>query len=299
MRRHPACDGPDLQTEHAMRITRDIPMTLTLMALALAGCAGGGDDIAGPSSDLDPNVAPVTVGSWYRPGVNVTWQWQLDGTINTGYDVDIYDVDLFETPDAVLQQLRSGGARILCYFSAGSSESSRPDFGSIPTAALGQALDGYPNERWLDIRSRAVLDVMVARLDLAMQRGCDGVEPDNIDGFTNATGFPLSGTDQLAFNRNLANEAHRRGLTIALKNDGDQAAELVDYFDLELNEQCHQYDECDQLQPFLDRSKPVLNAEYATGAPRRNRWREPCARAPVAPTLGRSSCRTISTIHSG
>src|SRR5688572_13984440 len=153
-----------------MCITRGIPLVLALMGLTLTGCAGGGtDEIAGPGpgESLDPNVAPVTAGTWYRPDVDVTWQWQLDGTINTQHDVEIYDVDLFETPDAVLQQLRTRGVRILCYFSAGSSESSRPDFGSIPAAALGRTLDGYPNERWLDIRSRKVLDVMVARLELA------------------------------------------------------------------------------------------------------------------------------------
>jgi hypothetical protein len=242
-------------------------MALALFSCTVIGCSAGGDgdEITepGPQDRLDPNVPPVTEGTWYRPRIDVTWQWQLDGAINTTYAVEIYDVDLFETPDAVLQQLRSRGVRVLCYFSAGSAEIGRPDFQSIPAAALGRVLDGYPNERWLDVRSRGAFDVMVARLDLARQRGCDGVEPDNVDGFTNSTGFPLTADDQLAFNRNLANEAHRRGLSIALKNDGDQAVQLAEYFDLELNEQCHEYRECDRLKPFLDRGKPVLNAEYA------------------------------------
>jgi hypothetical protein len=254
-----------------MRISCGTRTALALIASTLIGCAGGGgDDILAPHPNpedrLDPNVPPVTDGGWYRPRVDATWQWQLDGTINTAYAVEIYDIDLFETPDAVLQQLRARGTRVLCYFSAGSGENRRPDYASIPSAALGRPLDGYPNERWLDIRSRAVLAVMVARLDLARQRGCDGVEPDNIDGFTNNPGFPLTAEDQLAFNRHLANEAHRRGLTIALKNDGEQATELVDYFDLEINEQCHQYDECGDLRPFLDRGKPVLNTEYASNS---------------------------------
>ncbi len=249
-----------------MRIRYDVATALFLTTCNLTACSdSGGDDITAvdPEERLDPNVPALTTGNWYRPGINVTWQWQLDGTINTAYTVEIYDVDLVETPDAVFQQLHARGARILCYFSAGSGESGRSDYSMIPSFALGRTLDGYPNERWLDIRHRPVLDVMVARLELARQRGCDGVEPDNIDGFTNDTGFPLTSNDQLAFNRHLANEAHKRGLTIALKNDGDQAAQLVDYFDLELNEQCHQYRECDQLTPFIARGKPVLNTEYA------------------------------------
>jgi hypothetical protein len=243
------------------------PLTLAIpLAIVLsAACADSSDDPLGPAgpSELDSSVPPLTAGSWWRPDAGVSWQWQLDGAINTAYDVDLYDVDLFETPDAVIDGLHARGIRVLCYFSAGSGENGRPDYADIPASALGRTLDGYPNERWLDIRRRAVFDVMVARIDLKLSRGCDGVEPDNIDGFINDSGFPLTADDQLAFNRNLANAAHERGLAIALKNDGDQAAQLVDYVDLELNEECHYYEECDQLQPFISRGKPVLNTEYA------------------------------------
>jgi hypothetical protein len=199
----------------------------------------------------------------YRPAADVTWQWQLDGTIDTSYEAELYDVDLFDAPAAVIAELHGRGAKVLCYFSAGSSEDWRPDRESLPESAQGKELAGYPDERWLDIRSREVFDVMTARLDLARTRGCDGVEPDNVQGHTNDTGFPLTATDTLTFNRNLAEEAHRRGLAIALKNAGDQARELVEHFDLELNEECFEYDECAQLRPFVAAGKPVLNVEYA------------------------------------
>jgi len=254
------------------------PATTGLLLLALlSACAGAGgdEDLTGPGSvppppgpgptSLNPNVPPVTAGAWYRPAAGVTWQWQLDGAINTAYDVEVYDVDLFETPDQVLSNLHTAGRKVVCYFSAGSGESGRPDYGQIPPAALGKPLDGYPNERWLDIRSTRVFAVMEARLELAKARGCDGVEPDNVDGYTNDTGFPLTATDMLAFNRNLANAAHFRGLAVALKNDGDQAAELVAYYDFELNEECHAFAECGQLSPFLTAAKPILNVEYAAG----------------------------------
>jgi hypothetical protein len=231
--------------------------SIVLSVLVLAAC-GGGDARA-----LDPDVAPVTDGDWYRPPADVTWQWQLDGDIDTSYAVQLYDVDLFETPDEVFAELHARGAKVLCYFSAGSSEAGRPDAGDIPEEVQGEQLEGYPDERWLDVRSREVFDVMRARLDLARERGCDGVEPDNVTAYRNDSGFPLTASDQLAFNRNLANEAHRRGLAAALKNDGDQATELVDYFDLELNEECFEYEECEQLRPFLGAGKPVLNVEYA------------------------------------
>ena len=90
-----------------------------------------------------------------------------------------------------------------------------------------------------------------------------GLEPDNVDGYVNASGFDLDADAQLAFNRFIDNEAHARGLSVGLKNDLDQIPELVDYFDFMVNEQCHEFDECETLQPFIDAGKPVFNAEYA------------------------------------
>ena len=103
---------------------------------------------------------------------------------------------------------------------------------------------------------------MAARLDLAAVKGCDGVEPDNVDGYTNTTGFRLSGADQMAFNTWLAKAAHRRGLSVGLKNDLDQIPTLVSHFDWALDEQCFQYDECDLLTTFIDAGKAVFGVEY-------------------------------------
>jgi hypothetical protein len=151
----------------------------------------------------------------------------------------------------------------VCYFSAGSYENWRPDVGAFKEADLGGTVDGWPGERWLDIRSDNVRAIMKARLDLAVQKGCDGVEPDNIGGYSNDTGLPLTADDQLDYNRFLAHEAHSRNLAIALKNDIEQAADLADDFDFSVNEQCHEYDECDGLAVFINAGKPVFNAEYA------------------------------------
>lgn len=45
---------------------------------------------------------------------------------------------------------------------------------------------------------------MSARLKKAQDKGCDGVEPDNVDGYTNDNGFHLTAHDQLTFNKWLA-----------------------------------------------------------------------------------------------
>ena len=88
------------------------------------------------------------------------------------------------------------------------------------------------------------------------------MEPDNVDGYTNDSGFNLTAADQLKFNLFLAREAHLRNLAVGLKNNLDQVEQLVDYFDFAVNEQCFEYQECDRLAVFIQQGKPVLNAEY-------------------------------------
>jgi hypothetical protein len=213
-------------------------------------------------AELDVNAPPLTDGNWYKPDTDTSWQWQLRGTLNETYDVELYDVDLFDTPVETIARLKSAGRKVICYFSAGSSENWREDHSRFQLWDQGTPLVGWSGERWLDIRSANVVDIMHARLDRAVEKGCTGVEPDNVDGYQNKTGFLLTHDDQLAYNRHIANEAHARGLAVGLKNDGAQTGELVAYFDFSLNEQCHAFNECGNLTPFLDAGKPIFNAEY-------------------------------------
>lgn len=236
--------------------------TILVVPVLLTSC--GGNDSPGDEGGqtIDPDNPPVTSGSWYKPPVSATWQWQLSGTINTAYNVDIYDIDLFDSSTGLIQQLQTSGKKVVCYFSAGSYEEWRSDAADFLPEDLGNNLDGWAGERWLDIRSSNVQSIMLSRLDLALQKGCDAVEPDNMDGYTNNPGFNLSATDQLAYNRFIANAAHTRGLSVGLKNDLDQINALVAYFDFAVNEQCFEYAECDALAPFINDAKAVLNAEY-------------------------------------
>ena len=63
---------------------------------------------------------------------------------------------------------------------------------------LGKQYEGFPEERWLDIRRIDLLaPILRARIDACRAKGFDGVDPDNLNGFENDTGFPLTATDQL------------------------------------------------------------------------------------------------------
>ena len=232
-----------------------------------AGDGSAGSTASGGSAGSSGNAgssgsAGVDAGSVWHPAPGTSWQWQLSGTIDTSVDVAMYDVDLFDAPDAKLAALKSAGRAVICYFSAGSREDWRSDAQSFQASDYGKGLAGWPGENWLDIRSANVRKIMQARLDRAQARGCDGVEPDNVDGYANATGFPLTKQDQLDYDTFLANQAHARGLSVGLKNAVDLVQTLEPSFDWALNEECMTYSECGQLQPFLDAGKAVFHVEY-------------------------------------
>lgn len=221
-----------------------------------------GSETGKPGSTTSPQPSKVAP-TWWKPQPGVTWQWQLTALpIDTDVDADVFDVDLFDVDASTIAALHKKGRKVLCYLSAGSYEEWRPDAASFPEAVLGNT-NGWPGERWLDIRAIGVLTpIMEARFDLCRSKGFDGVEVDNVDGYTNGTGFPLSPDDQLRYNRMLAKAAHERGLAIALKNDTDQIPQLVGDFDLAVNEECAAYNECEALTPFIKAGKAVLHAEY-------------------------------------
>jgi len=47
------------------------------------------------------------------------WSWQLTGVLDTSVDVDVWDVDLFETGAAEIAGLQAAGGYVICYFSVG------------------------------------------------------------------------------------------------------------------------------------------------------------------------------------
>jgi hypothetical protein len=177
----------------------------------------------------------------------------------------MYDIDLFDLSASTVSTLHAQGKAVICYFST-QYENWRPDASSFTSAVLGNALDGWAGEKWVDIRSSVVRNIIAARLDLAVSKGCDGVEPDNVDSYSANTGFPLTASNQLDYNRFIANAAHARGLSVGLKNDLDQAAALEPSFDWILNEQCNEYSECGMLSSFTNKGKAAFNTEYSGSA---------------------------------
>ncbi|MGW2564288.1 endo alpha-1,4 polygalactosaminidase [Streptomyces sp. NPDC001514] len=227
-------------------------LLLVVTLALLAGCTSAPDDADDP--------APSTARWQPKPGV--TWQWQLSGRLDPTVDVPVYDIDGFDHPESTVTDLHRRGRKVICYLSTGAWEDFRPDAGDFPKALLGKG-NGWKGERWLDIRRTDVLEPLMAeRLDMCEEKGFDAVEPDNMDGYLNNTGFPLTAAHQLRYNRLIARLAHERGLAVGLKNDLPQIPQLVRDFDFAVNEQCAQYGECEETTPFIEAGKAVFHVEY-------------------------------------
>ncbi len=259
------------------------------LALIEKGTSDGDDsssdtdgDTTNDSNDSSGDSSNDTgAADWWQPSPaeNLTWQWQINGELDTSLDVDMYDVDLFDTSAASIAELKASGKTVICYFSAGTYEGWRDDWQQFFSFISNEEYSGDKppfaanmadwDERWLDIRRIDLLaPIMRSRMALAVSKGCDGVEPDNMDAYTNSseTKLNLTYSDQLTYNRWIAEQAHLVGLSVGLKNNVEQLEDLVDHFDWALNEQCFQYNECEGYSVFTSSGKAVFGVEYKGSA---------------------------------
>jgi hypothetical protein len=129
---------------------------------------------------------------------------------------------------------------------------------------------------------------MKTRIQLASQKGCDGIDPDNVDGYVslesllllyrsrqslivdtnqeNNSGFGLTQDDFIDFLDYLSSQAHAYNLSIGLKNASDLIANILPEVQFSVNEQCVRYNECPAFASFIGSGKPVFHIEYP-GAP--------------------------------
>lgn len=244
-------------------------------ALATAALAVAGAVALAPAASAAPAApAPVACSGCWHPALQTSWNWVLSVPPSAPFRaVKMYDVDGFDNSAANVSALHAAGIKAVCYLSAGTYENWRPDASQFPAAVLGSQ-NGWPGEKWLDVRelqkANSVLrQIMDARLDMCHTKGFDMVELDNVDGYTNKTGFPLTAADQIFYNATLANDSHARGMSVLQKNDNGQIPQLLPYFDGALNEQCNQYKECTVAQngsygydQYVAAGKAVFQAEY-------------------------------------
>jgi hypothetical protein len=232
-------------------------------AAATSAAQGGEAEAEGAFATCKEHHPGGRKGTWHPRPRTAGWQWQLQGKIKTDVPACVYELDGFETSKSTVAKLHRKGVKVICYLDVGSWEEYRPDQGEFPESVLGKEYEGYPEERWLDIAHfHKFGGIMKKRIAMCAHKGFDAVEPDNIAGWENKTGFPLTRRDQLRYNRWIARQVHHRHMTVALKNDPRQAKQLVHNFDFAVVEECFQYNECGFFKPFIEEDKAVFEAEY-------------------------------------
>ncbi|MGA8533467.1 MAG: endo alpha-1,4 polygalactosaminidase [Candidatus Tumulicola sp.] len=254
-----------------MRIpARPSAFALAACLIAAGGCAGRSGSNFGPVQGNAAAAFPRSgtqsaTGPWI-PAAQTTFAVQYGGhTLDTSVNAKIYDVDGFDTTTSTVAALHAKGRHVVCYIDVGTWENWRPDAGQFPKSVLGKRDGHWAGERWLDIRQRSILEpIMRSRFRMCRDKGFDAVDPDNIDGYENHTGFPISGSEQITYDRWVAKAVHALGLSVAQKNDNDQIAELRASFDWAVLEQCYAQRWCDQFTPYTDDGRLVVDIEYGT-----------------------------------
>jgi hypothetical protein len=208
-------------------------------------------------------VVPAASASHWVPPKQLSWYWQLSGTVSNSYPAAVYDIDGVDNSASEVAALHAARKHVICYIDVGTWENWRSDAGRFPASVKGSGVQGWPGEQWLDVRQLSILEpIMKARFQMCAQKGFDAVEPDNIDGYENGTGFSITAQDQATYDEWVASTVHSLGMAVFEKNDPEQASTLEPNFDGVLDEQCNEYQECSSFQSYLRAGKPVLNAEY-------------------------------------
>ncbi|ORX78110.1 hypothetical protein BCR32DRAFT_235266 [Anaeromyces robustus] len=210
---------------------------------------------------------PIVNARW-QPNPGLKWNWCLGENPNRlsipKGEYDVIDIDLLDVTKETISHMHHLGLKVICYFSAGTYEPFRTESqGMLKIPGLVRNKMEEWDENWLDYRIEGIKPFMTERLDIAKAKDCDGVEFDNVDAYTNTFwDDPLTASDQIKYNRWLAQEAHDRGLSAGLKNCVGLLSDLVSNFDFAINEECSEYNECHQYSIFLNKNKAVFVALY-------------------------------------
>ncbi|ORX39043.1 glycoside hydrolase superfamily [Kockovaella imperatae] len=267
---------------------------MTLLANAILGlmAAGAASAAATPTH--------------FKPTLTDTFIYDLDNVpipapvVTSKYGVKVnahvYVVDGQEHTAQQIANYHANGKKVICYFSAGSWEPERPDALNLsPECYCGKGvsynkrtgectgknanqnkLDGW-DEWYLDLHNPSCISQVKAwqnkRIQSFIAKGCDGIDPDNVDEFANTQAFGVTAQDEVNYLMWLSQTAKKGNLAIDLKNapsllvddNGNPTQwqkQLIEAFDFSVIEQCHEGDNCDQFDAFLAAGKPQIQVEY-------------------------------------
>ncbi|KAK5662695.1 hypothetical protein OQA88_8611 [Cercophora sp. LCS_1] len=252
-----------------------IASTLLVLSLALGLGLGLSLKHHGAAPATTPRPRPPTPTAVWQPAVGASWQIVLsqvldidDNNPRVEPDAEVFDIDMFlHQNSTVIENLHKLGKKVICYFSAGSYEPDRPDAYKFQSSDLGADLKGWPGERWVNISSPSIREIIAARVETASQMGCDAIDPDNVDGYQNNNGLSLTSDDSVELIDFIVDRASERKIAVGLKNAPDIIPDVISLVQFAVNEQCAEYDVCGATRPFIKANKPVFHIEYPPDAP--------------------------------
>ena len=206
----------------------------------------------------------VANGTWWKPEAGVTFDWLLaNPDPNASFSSDVVDVDAFETPVETIAALHAQGKKVIGYVSVGTLENTRPDGNLLPSEVVGKVYPEWPDEKWVDIRQiNKIKPWLLSRFKMIANKKFDAIEPDNLDGYSNNSGFNLTMPDEKKFLDSIITYAHLYGLGIGQKNLPEFSTEFCEKFDWALTEDAYNQGWAKDMMPYINKKKPVFIVEY-------------------------------------
>ena len=203
---------------------------------------------------------------YYKPQIGDSFEWRLDSIglneINQ-YTCKIIDIDAFSATKELVDAFHARGIKVIAYISVGTIENYRSDSTLLPHEIIGNIYPAWPDERFLNIREiEKMKPFIISRFNMIKQKGFDGIEPDNMDGYGEINGFNLSLNDTEIFCEWIIEEAHNRGLSIGQKNTEELVPLLYKKFDWALTEDVFNSNTQNDYSLYISVNKPVFSAEY-------------------------------------
>ncbi|KAJ3415099.1 hypothetical protein HDV05_005507 [Chytridiales sp. JEL 0842] len=203
--------------------------------------------------------------SYWRPSIGMSMYYQLDGPqlYNSNASIINYPSIGFEFDPF---RLKAMGKRVICYVNVGSLEEEDNYFDTtkFPANVLGNRYPGW-NERFLDIRSPTVRNLIKDRFVKSKNMGCDGIDPDNSDSYLFNTGFSLTHADAANYVRWVSETVHSLNMSVGLKNSAglmSRYPDLIQLVDFGVVEECYSQRNCGLYTPLINARKPVFAVEY-------------------------------------
>ncbi len=195
--------------------------------------------------------------------LNLAWSNTGSHALTKPSGQKVIHLDGFDATKEDVANYKKKGYIVTAYLSIGSWENWRPDKDDFPKETIGKKYDGWAGEKWLNCSAGVwplLKPVMTKRFQMIKDKGFDGFELDNTELFHHDPKATYA--DGLAYNKWIADTAHKMGLLVFWKNSLDMIKDIVDDFDAIINEEALHFNETENLKMFYDKNKPVWVFEY-------------------------------------